>query len=490
MDRIAVPLRKLMLGLVLTLVASGMAPPASALPPPPEGAVRGSVPVGSDVVYYVTIRGPVDDATIQDTLPPGVVFSNVSTTHGTCLAGPPVTCSLGSVEAASAARIRIVASAVSAGAIQNDVQVTLTEGGTPSATTLSLTTVALGASCDVVGTQGADDLSPPGGVAAVICGIGGDDVIRSGPGSDRGVGGSGRDTFHLGSAPAGVRLSIATGSSNGHGADRFSGIESVVGSPNRDLLEGSDRGDTIFGGGGSDTLRGLRGSDALFGGADADTLVGGPDLDSLNGGAGRDACLEGSHPRIARKVSCEARAFATSGGVALFAPSLRPVGFGFHEALYWTAKKMRPQGRMRKNDNPRLKRRPRRTDGHRYLVMASRGRKKGPTTAIDIAAPRRVVSPVNGTVEWVRRYRLYCTQWDWAIAINPIERPDLRVLVLHLVRPTVGKGDVVAASVTPLGKLARNDGPHAQQNLYFPDRYPHVHIEVERKSDKNPRCAA
>lgn len=264
----------------------------------------------------------------------------------------------------------------------------------------------------------------------------------------------------------------------------------VCGLGGRDLLRAGPDGDTLAGGAGSDTLLGGKGRDVLRGGGGPDTLVGGPGRDYLDGGPARDACFEGSHPRLARKTSCEARAFATSRGITLFATSRRPAGFGFHEALFFTARSMKPRGRLVKNDNHRLRKRFPRTDGHRYTVMASRGRSAKPTTAIDIAQPRKVLSPVNGTVEWVRRYRLYCTQWDWKVAIRPLERPSVRVLVLHLAKPTVRRGQRVTASVTKLGKLARNDPPWAQENRYFLDRFPHVHIEVERRGSPNPPCSA
>jgi hypothetical protein len=48
----------------------------------------------------------------------------------------------------------------------------------------------------------------------------------------------------------------------------------------------------------------------------------------------------------------------------------------------------------------------------------------------------------------------------------------------------------VLASITPIGRSRQDDGPSAQENDYWPDRYPHVHIEVERKGAVKPPCGA
>jgi hypothetical protein len=148
------------------------------------------------------------------------------------------------------------------------------------------------------------------------------------------------------------------------------------------------------------------------------------------------------------------------------------VGYGYHQSLFRTAIGLRP------------------LLPHR--VMASRGRGTGATTAVDIVVPprRRVRSPVTGTVIAVERYLLYCRTRDWKVVLAPSSHPRLRVLVLHMARPNVREGDKVVAGSTALGRAARNDRPSAQVNRYFPDRHPHVHIEVERnRASPTPGCA-
>lgn len=130
-------------------------------------------------------------------------------------------------------------------------------------------------------------------------------------------------------------------------------------------------------------------------------------------------------------------------------------------------------------------------DGPRQFVMSSRGRGTGSTTAVDIVIPDgdRIVAPVTGTVVAVVRYRLYCGRLDWKLVIRPRARPDLRVLVLHLGRPSARKGDLVTAGITPIGRARSGDFPNAQKNDYFPAGYPHVHIEVERnRASPTPGC--
>jgi hypothetical protein len=89
----------------------------------------------------------------------------------------------------------------------------------------------------------------------------------------------------------------------------------------------------------------------------------------------------------------------------------------------------------------------------------------------------------------VRRYLLYCEEPDWKVVIRPDSRDNFRVLVLHLARPRVDEGDRVHAPTSVLGVAARNDAASAQVNRYFPDRYPHVHVEVERnRASPTPGC--
>jgi hypothetical protein len=65
----------------------------------------------------------------------------------------------------------------------------------------------------------------------------------------------------------------------------------------------------------------------------------------------------------------------------------------------------------------------------------------------------------------------------------------VRVLVLHLGRPGVKPGDILQAGVSRLGRARPNDWADSQANRYFPERYPHVHVEVERnRASPTPGC--
>ena len=79
--------------------------------------------------------------------------------------------------------------------------------------------------------------------------------------------------------------------------------EILYGSPESDLIAGSDKhstiygrdgNDTLIGGGGNNRLYGEAGDDLLIGGAGRDTLYGADGDDTLNGGAGRDALYGGA----------------------------------------------------------------------------------------------------------------------------------------------------------------------------------------------------
>jgi hypothetical protein len=238
-----------------------------------------------------------------------------------------------------------------------------------------------------------------------------------------------------------------------------------VGSAGPDTLRARARGTVACGLRGDDVILGGDGRQVLFGGAGRDALVGGRGRDRLDGGPGRDAC-----DRKGRR--CEVGGFATASSLLLFETSPGTIGYGYHQSLFGTAVGMRA------------------LLPHR--VMASRGRGTAATTAVDIVVPSRgrIRSPVTGTVVAVERYLLYCRTRDWKVVLAPRSHPRLRVLVLHMARPAVREGDEIRAGSTSLGRAARNDQPSSQANRYFPDRYPHVHVEVERnRASPTPGCA-
>src|SRR5205085_3542548 len=97
-----------------------------------------------------------------------------------------------------------------------------------------------------------------------LLGLGGDDSIQGGPGSDT-------VNFSQATRPQGVDVNLSAGRASGEGADRLTGIENVVGSPQGDAIVGNVANNLLSGSGGDDVLSGLAGNDTFSGGAGTDT---------------------------------------------------------------------------------------------------------------------------------------------------------------------------------------------------------------------------
>lgn len=194
------------------------------------------------------------------------------------------------------------------------------------------------------------------------------------------------------------------------------------------------------------------------------------------------AILHGSPPpQAAAKSTLTRRPFARVGGVTLTRPAKKVKAFAYHESLASTALRLRPRGKASLIDHPRFWQ-PARTKGPAYIVMASRGRGTNPASAIDIAIPKRkpVYAPATGRVISVTRYRLYCNKPDVRVIIRT-PGTKRNVVLFHLDKLRVRKGDRVVAGETPLGiaRVFRNGS--AQYDSYIKGNHPHVHIEVGRK---------
>ena len=113
-------------------------------------------------------------------------------------------------------------------------------------------------------------------------------------------------------------------------------------------------------------------------------------------------------------------------------------------------------------------------------TMASRNRDTDPAGALDVAVHPLVpiTAPVTGTVARAGNYVLYCRYRDGYVVINPDERPELEVKVLHIQDVSVRSGDRVtagdqiAARATPFPFRSQIDALTAEPS------WPHVHIET------------
>jgi biotin carboxyl carrier protein len=176
--------------------------------------------------------------------------------------------------------------------------------------------------------------------------------------------------------------------------------------------------------------------------------------------------------------------------VRLHLPSPVPERVGFHEAATMRGLPITPFGRLATNRNStRFDPAGNTIAGWDYAVLHSRGRRATPNSAVDVAMvdDDPVRSPVTGTVVDVQSYRLEGRYPDLRIEIEPIADPDLRVVVIHVDGVRVSVGDVVEAGETTLALTARRFPFFSQiDELTAPDRWPHVHREVQPKPPPEP----
>jgi murein DD-endopeptidase MepM/ murein hydrolase activator NlpD len=154
---------------------------------------------------------------------------------------------------------------------------------------------------------------------------------------------------------------------------------------------------------------------------------------------------------------------------------------GYHEAKNPQALPLRPLGRLQRNANRRNFTPVPSTAGPSYVVLKTRYRGTGPTTAVDVAMPvgARVLSPVTGRVRSVRQYLLYGAWVDYRVEIV-VRRADLVVVAIHLRTVAVRRGARVVAGVTPIGRPRLLDYRSDIDEFVGPG-VPHVHIEVKAR---------
>ncbi|WP_158596031.1 beta strand repeat-containing protein [Oleomonas cavernae] len=124
---------------------------------------------------------------------------------------------------------------------------------------------------NVIGTQGADDITGDGLANTLdggvgddhLKGLGGNDILIGGLGSDRLDGGDGADTasYANASSPVTVNLLTGTATGDGSGTDTLISVENVTGTVGADDITGDAAANRLEGRGGADFLRGGLGDD-------------------------------------------------------------------------------------------------------------------------------------------------------------------------------------------------------------------------------------
>jgi hypothetical protein len=173
-------------------------------------------------------------------------------------------------------------------------------------------------------------------------------------------------------------------------------------------------------------------------------------------------------------------AFAAYKGLTLYVPTDHLLGIGYHEASWPDALPLTPLGRCVSNDNKTRIRSPRANYGPDYVIMPTRYRAQGPTTAADVAMPKgsTVVAPISGRVVKIMLYRLYKYWLDYRLVIRPGRGIRLQVVIIHLTDLMIHRGQLVEAGVTPLGH-PRLFPFQSDINDYVGAGVPHVHLEVK-----------
>lgn len=178
--------------------------------------------------------------------------------------------------------------------------------------------------------------------------------------------------------------------------------------------------------------------------------------------------------------------FARVDDLPLTLPYADPLLVAFGEGSRAEALTLQPVGRLTANEHPRF-------DpvsdvrGPDYLVLASAGRPRAPTSGADVVMPvdAAVVAPVTGQVVGIREYAMEGGVRDFRVTIEAADQPSLHVVVAHLRQPTVAEGDLVRAGETPLGAVrtlpfSRGVDSHLDEPL------PHVHLEVKPAGEPAP----
>lgn len=186
---------------------------------------------------------------------------------------------------------------------------------------------------------------------------------------------------------------------------------------------------------------------------------------------------------VHRATPAMTRPLAAHGPLLVRTPSPTPVVVGFHEAGNRHGLELVPVGPLVAHRNTtRVDAPDDDPDGTPYLILSSRGQAAPATSAVDVVLrdDDPVLAPVSGTVSDVRSYDLYGRYLDHRVEIVPRAAPHLRVVLIHLDDVRVVRGDPVRVGQSVIAGSAKRF-PFASQidRDTEPDRWPHVHLEVQ-----------
>ncbi|MDX1658911.1 MAG: M23 family metallopeptidase [Nitriliruptorales bacterium] len=183
------------------------------------------------------------------------------------------------------------------------------------------------------------------------------------------------------------------------------------------------------------------------------------------------------------------RPLARIDDLELLLPSPRTAMVGFHESFNAAAVELTPA--TTPEDDHGSKPLPDVSDdatAQAGIILPSRGRPGGATSAVDIAVPagEPVLAPLSGEVVAVSPYFLYGKHPDVRIDVIPEGRPDLRVVFVHVSDVAVEPGDRIVAGETTIARSATALPFESQIDRFVRAATgattPHVHIEVNQVS--------
>jgi hypothetical protein len=124
--------------------------------------------------------------------------------------------------------------------------------------------------------------------------------------------------------------------------------------------------------------------------------------------------------------------------------------------------------------------------GVQYYLMGGNGSDNSAATAgLDVGAVpgSTVVSPVDGQVTNVKRYKLLGRYIDYEVDITIANDPSLMIVLTHIASPTVALGDRVSAGETKIGAVRAFPSAVAQSlKQYTTDAGDHVQLVALRLS--------